>query len=343
MNRKLTNIGSIFFIFIILFSMNSFAQVSYFGGKGLFRIIEAETIHPGVLAINPVYSFYGAGDNESFSEDHALHLGITTSLSEQFEVFAQLTPYQDDQKHTWGPIGDSRLYVKYHLPRYGSMVQLGLAGFAKFPTALNHNVQFEPYTDDAMGWGLMLLSTLDFKDYIKTFPMKLSINLGYLDNNWSDAYFSSEKDQIIGGLGFKFPVRSSLFYSEFTGEMFINNADITPSQNFTRFTQGFRFVGPWHLICDLAADFELGRFTPENENLAANPFMKDYADWKVMFGVTYRTNIFAGKTRKEREMDNQRQEERKELDQIQQKRKEVVKDLEELRKQLEEEKKPKTE
>ena len=335
---------SIILVILCVFSpISLFSQVSYYGGKGLMRIIEAESIYPGVLAINPVYGVFATGNNEDFTEDHSLHLGLTLSLSEQFEVFAQLTPYQDDQKHTWGPIGDTRLSVKYNIPSGSSLAQFGLVAFTGFPTALNHNIPFEPYSDDAMSWGMIGLATFDMKDILKSFPMKISANLGYQDNNWNDAFFSSEKDQLIGGLGLKFPVRSSLIYSEFTGEIFINNANVTMSQNSLRYTQGFRFVGPAHLICDLAADVELGGYKPSASDIASNHFLKDYADWKILFGVTYRTSVFKGRTKKEKELDLYKKEEQKELDQIQEKRKKVVKDLEELRKQLEQEKKPKTE
>jgi len=332
---------NILLILCIFLPITTFSQVSLYGSKGLLRILEAETIHPGLLAINPVYTGYAAGDNYNFSEDHSLNLALTLSLSEQFEVFAHLVPYQDDQKHTWGPIGDTRLSFKYHIPNYGSISQFGFVGFLSFPTAANHNVPFEPYSDDALGWGLLGLATFDLKNYFGTLPLKFSFNVGYRDLNWSDPFFTDIKDQLIGGFGFKFPVRSSLLYSEVTGELFINNLEnISLSQNYVRFTQGFRFVGPWHLICDISGDIELSNYDENALTSVNNEFIKDYADWKIIFGVTYRTNLFTGKTKEEKELEQRKIEEQKDLDKIQEKRKKVVKDLEELRKQLEQEKKP---
>jgi len=328
-------------LLLILIPVTIYSQVSLYGSKGLLRIFEAETIHPGQLAINPVYTGYAAGDNYNFSEDHTLNLALTLSLSEQIEVFAHLVPYQDDQKHTWGPIGDTRLSVKYHIPNYGSISQLGFVGFVSLPTAVNHNVDFEPFSDDAIGWGLLGLATFDLKKYFGTLPLKLSLNLGYRDINWSDPFFSDPKDQLIGGFGFKFPVRSNLLYSEVTGEVFFNNIEnVRLSQNYVRFTQGFRFVGPWHLICDISGDIELSNYDQNTLNSVNKRFIKDYADWKIIFGVSYRTNVFTGKTRREKELEKRKLEEQKDLDTIQEKRKKVIDDLEELRKKLEQEKKP---
>jgi len=338
---KKTTLLLIVLFFII--PMRSFSQVSYYGGKGLLRIIEAETIHPGILAINAVYNGYAAGDNYDFSEDHSMYLGLTVGLTEQFEILSQLVPYQDDQKHTWGPIGDTKLGVKYHIPNNSAYVKFGFVGFISIPTAVNHNVQFESYSDDAMGWGLMSLTSLDLKNLSSSIPLKLTINIGYRDHNWGDQFFAARKDQLIGGIGFKFPVRSNLLYSEVSGEYFINNTEnVSPSQNFVRFTQGYRFVGPWHLICDLAADIELGGYKPDVKSKFQDPYIKDYADWKIIFGVSYRTTLFAGKTKAEKLQEEKAKLEQQELDTIQDKREKVIKDLEELRKQLEQEKKPNT-
>ncbi len=332
---------SLLAVIIIFIPVITFSQVSLYGSKGLFRIIEAETIHPGYLAINPVYTGYAAGDNNNFSEDHTLNLGLTLGISEQMEIFAHFVPYQDDQQHTWGPIGDTRLSVKYHFPNYGAITQYGFVGFLSFPTAVNHNVAFEPYSDDAIGWGLLGLATFDLKNIFGTLPLKLSLNLGYRDINWNDPFFTDPKDQMIGGLGLKFPVRSNLLYSEVTGEVFFNNFEnVKLSQNYIRFTQGFRFVGPWHLICDISGDIELSNYDKNALTVENKDFIKDYADWKIIFGVSYRTTFFPGKTRQEKELEKRKLEEQKDLDTIQEKRKKVVKDLEELRKQLEQEKKP---
>jgi len=44
------------------------------------------------------------------------------------------------------------------------------------------------------------------------------------------------------------------------------------------------------LVCDLAVDYALGGV--EDAASEKLPFIKDYADWKITFGLTYRTSLF---------------------------------------------------
>ncbi len=317
------------------------AQVTMTGGKGLLRLFDSETVYPGLFYINPTYLAYAKkseskdGEEVSFAEDHNLNLGLTLGLSQSFEIVAQLVPYQDDQKHIWGPNGDTRIGIKYHMPGKKGLLQFGLLGFATFPTAPEHNVRFEPFSVDKNSWGLVGITTLDFKAASANMPLKILINVGYRDLDWQDRFFHDKKDQLIGGFGLKFPIRSSVLYSEFSGEVFINNSDqVAFSQNSLRFTQGIRFLGPWHLIVDIAGDFELGDRAPSDALLASNPFLKDYADWKFVVGASYQMTLFRYLTAEEKLARRQRQEEQNKLDSIRQKREKAAKELEEMKKNL---------
>ena len=329
-------------ILLVLFNLAAFstltAQVSVGGGKGLLRIYDAETVYPGLLYINPFYSFYGQEKDSRYSEDHTLNLSFTLGLSNKFELFLHTVPYQDDQDHIWGPIGDTDIGLKYQVPKNGSPLQFALVGLVNFPTAINHNVQFEPYSSDGTGWTLFGVANLDMKNTSAAIPLKFSFNIGYRDHDMSDRFFAEKKDQLVGGFGLKFPVRSSILYSELTGEIFINNTDeVSFSENLIRFTQGIRFLGPSSLVFDLAADFELGGAS-NDARIIANEFIKDYADWKITLGATYRTTLFKHLTPQEKLARKQKQEENEKLNSIRQKREQVSKDLEELKKNLEKEK-----
>lgn len=327
--------------FFLVFPLSAYSQVTMAGGKGLLRVFEAETVYPGHFYFNPFYNGYFTETVAGKSnEDHTMNLGLTLGLTNAFEVFAHLVPYQDDQTHIWGPIGDTQWGVKFHVPAKGATIQNGLLAFATFPTGVNHNLPYEPFSVDANGWGLMWLTTFDFRKGTGTLPLKLSLNLGYRDMDWSDRYFSDKKDQLLAGLGVKFPIRSSILYTELTGEIFINNPDqVQFSQNLFRVTQGIRFLGPWHLVCDIAADLGLGGDNSEDINKIINPYVKNYADWKVIVGVTYRTTLFRHLTREEKIQRKKQREEENKLDTIRKKREKVVKDLEEMKKKLEKEKK----
>ncbi len=334
----------IFFVlsaFFLVFPLTAHSQVTMAGGKGLLRVFEAETVYPGHFYFNPFYNgYFTETATGNSNEDHTMIFGLTLGLTNSFEVLAQLVPYQDDQTHIWGPIGDTRLGVKFHVPNKGSAIQNGLLAFTTFPTGINHNLPYEPFTYDANGWGLMWLTTFDFRKGAATLPLKLSLNLGYHDMDWSDRYFSDKKDQLLAAVGIKFPIRSSLLYTEINGEIFINNPDQVPfSQNLFRVTQGIRFLGPWHLVCDIAADLGLGGDNSNDIENFANPYMKNYADWKIIVGFTYRTTLFKHLTREEKIQQRKQREEDNKLDAIRKKREKVVKDLEEMKKKLEKEKK----
>ena len=321
------------------------AQVTLSGGKGNLRIHDAGNVYPGTLVLNMVYSGYGVKTKSgSFGEDHTLNTSLTLGLSERFEWFGHFVPYQDDQQHIWGPIGDTRTGLKFSFEPMNRAVQFGLLGSLFFPTAPNHNVMYEPFTADAYGWGVTGLVTFDLKNSSGAFPIKSSINFGYRDLDWGDRYFLDRKDLLIAGLDLKFPIRSSIFYSELNGEFFFNHTDrVAFHQNLIRFTQGFRFLGPGNLIFDLAADIELGRYVPTEKERAlagrrGRPFLKDYADWKILIGVSYRTTLFRHLSRAERLQKEQRQREDDKMETIRSKREKVAKELEELRKKLEQEK-----
>jgi len=326
---------------LVLIVSTSFGQVAVSGGKGLYRILDAESIYPGILYINPFYSGYGSDNEGKFSEDHTLNLSFTLGLSRKMEIYLNTVPYQDDQEHIWGPFGDTKIGVKYSFQSKERFTKFGLAGFATLPTAPRHNVDFEPFTSDKIGWGVLGLLNFDLKNNSSAIPLKFSLNFGYRDLDVKDRFFQDKKDQLVGGLGLKFPVRSSIIYSEFYSETFYNNSDVSLSYNFVRFTQGIRFLGPWNLVFDIAGDIELGGYSEKDNGPSGNPFIKDYADWKVVVGMTYRTQMFKYLTPEEKLARKYQKEEQEKLESIRQKREQVIKDLEDIKKKLDKEKRDK--
>ena len=323
-------------VLLLLFASFSSAQVTLGGSKGTLRIYDAETVYPGQFYINSFYHGYFVEKDGKSAEDHTLNLAFTLGLLPTLEMFTHFIPYQDDQSNIWGPPGETSVGFKFHLPRKGKLFQTGLLAYGHFPTAQNFNVAFEPFTYDATGWVLQWLSTWDFRSGSGTLPLKMSLNVGYNDINWADRYFGDEKDKLLLGLGFKFPVRSSLLYSEFTGEIFLNNTEkVAFSENLLRFTQGFRFLAPMDLVCDMAVDVALGGAKDaESERL---PYVKDYADWKVTFGLTYRTSLFNPMTAEQKVEKEKKKVEQNKQDTIRGKREQAIKELEEMRKKIEKE------
>jgi len=329
-------------VFLVMFNLSTIvnAQTTMMGGKGLLRTFDAEPIDPGLLYVAPYFLTFldPEKDASTLAKDHTLNIGFTVGISQVFEILAQLVPYQDVQKGIWGPPGDTRLGLKFHPPSDGVM-QFGLLSYAKFPTARDHNVPFEPFSYDAFGWGLLGLLTFDLRSSSAVIPLKIHLNAGYLDHDANDRYFADKKDQLLFSAGIKFPIRTMILYSEFNGEFFINNTDHVPlSYNSMRFTQGLRFIGPWHLVCDIAADIGLSDFAGNEDQLQIDPFLKRYADWKVIVGVSYHTTLFRYLTKEEKFQKRRQRLEAEKLNRIRQEREKASKDLERIKKELEKKK-----
>ncbi|HNR68533.1 MAG TPA: hypothetical protein PKN04_12430 [bacterium] len=328
------------------------AQVTYTGGKGLLRVWDAQPVFPGQLYLNAFYSgfFTPSGTDANGSrrqlEDHTLNIAMTLGLSRKFEIFGHFVPYQDDQKHLWGPIGDTRAGIKFMPGRERSVFQFGLLGFAQFATAgalvedYEPSVPYEPFSSGKHGWGLLALINWDLNNAATPHALKISLNLGFRDHNWHDRYFTDDKDQLLCSLGIKFPIRTTVVYTELSGDFFINQTEVVPTKyNLMRFTQGFRFVGPKNLVFDIAGDVRLGS-TPSLQEQASTPFIKEYADWKIVLGVTHRMTLFKYLTADEKLQRMRELEEQAKRETIKEKRQKVIQELEEMRRQLENEKKP---
>jgi hypothetical protein len=332
----------------------SWGQVTLMGGKGQLRLFDAENVFPGHLYVNGVYSlFLEKNDSRSLAtdggletqsvlvKDNTFNLSLTLGLSKPFELFINTIPYQDNQKDLWGPVGDTRCGLKFHIPNEGAVLQTGMVGYVQIPTSPRHPIPYESFTFDSFGWALLGVMNLDLKNSGSALPFKLSLNIGYRDNDWQDRYFTDIKDQLLMGAGFKFPLRSYQFYSEVTGELFVNSAQTTLRQNPIRFSQGIRFVGYKNFIFDLAADFRLGGYRPTENEINGNMLLKRYADWKVLLGVSYRTTLFTVLTPDEKKARTLQSEEKRKLDEIRKKREKVSQEMEELKKSVEKEKQEK--
>jgi len=332
----------------LLAAPEGWAQVTLSGGKGQLRAMDADPVPAGQLYINGLYSLYlekittpipvgaGVGQREELAVDHTLNVALTLGLSRTFELMLHAVPYQDNQRDLFGPIGDTQIGVKFHLPNRGSIFQSGLLGYVRLPTAPMHNIPYEGYSTDAFGWGLTGLASLDLRSSSLALPVKFIANIGYRDQDWGDRYFSADYDQLLFALGFKFPIRATLLYLETSGEVFVNQTDLLSlRQNLLRLSGGLRFLGPGQLVFDAAADIRLGNYTPSAAEMAVNPYLKRYADWKVLLGVTHRIQLFEPATEQDRARSERRAEEEKKNEEIRKQREQVNRELEELRKKIE--------
>jgi hypothetical protein len=320
-----------FFAVYIVNAPPSDAQTTMFGGRGMLRVFSAESIQPGSFTVNSFVLTFLKEENKAtgLSKDYTFNIGLTYGLSNNLELTSQIVAYQDDQEHIWGPPGDLQFGLKLRLPIATSAISTGIRGFFTIPTAKVHNVKFEPFTSDKVGWGVMGLLSFDMTHSFPLFPLKFNINIGYKDNNIKTFLSDELTDQLLLGAGFKIPIRSTIIYTEYTGEIFFNHDAIAFRNNSMRVTQGVKFLGPLSLIIDLAVDVGLSRDINDPAQI-----VHEYADWKIIGGLTYQISSgrFSGKQGKISKRKLKGQEER---DEIRSRREKAQKDLEKMRKKLE--------
>ena len=323
-------------ILLLLAAGTVYSQVAMSGGKGLLRLYEADNVTPGQLYINPFATFFAIkmADLNVLAKDYAVNTGVTLGVNRFFEVFIHLVPYQTDQVHIWGPPGDAKVGAKLNAPNRGGVAQFGLAAYGDFPLAQLHPLKYEPYSEKAFGYAVIGLATFNLKNAATQIPLKLTANVGYKSHNASAGFFSGDTDQLIGGLGFKFPVKSSQLYTEATGEIFFNNETVPFLKNSLRLTQGYKFITRSGLIFDIAADVRLGQKPTQTEKKQIPRFFADYADWKIIIGMTFRTTLFKKWNEKYQQEEQQRKMKQNEQEEIRKMREKVVDELEEYKKRL---------
>jgi len=315
------------------------AQTTIYGGRGLMRVFSAEPLGRSQFFVNTYFQTFldPSKRRDSLGKDHTLSFGFTIGLTHSLELTLLATPYQDDQDHVWGPPGDTHLGLKLALPLKAGGLTTGLRGFMVLPTAKKSNVPYEPYSSGKPGAGLQALMTIDLTQSFPLVPLKLYLNFGYMDHMLNDSFFTAEQDQYLVGAGIKFPIRSLVFHTEYTAEIFANNPNVAFQENSSRISQGMKFLGPWDIIFDLAA--EIGLDKPAGVAGKALYYQKDYADWKVILGLNYQ---FTSRSAQEPALanGNRRSDARakRELDEIRGKRESAQQSLQEMEKALDENK-----
>lgn len=301
------------------------------------RVFSAEPLGRSQFFVNTYFQTFldPSKRNNRLGKDHTLTLAFSVGLTHSLELTLLATPYQDDQKHVWGPPGDTHIGVKLALPLHVGGISTGVRGFMVLPTAKNANVPSEPYSSGKLGAGLQALVTVDMTQSFPLVPLKLYLNFGYMDHMLNDSFFTAEQDQYIFGAGIKFPIRSFVLHTEYTGEVFANNRNLAFAENSSRITQGVKFLGPWDMIIDLSADIGLDK--PVQVVGEPQYYQKDYADWKVILGINYQ---FTSRSSQEPALSsgNKRQDERarRELDEIRGEREGAQQSLQDMEKALEE-------
>jgi len=255
------------------------AQTTLAGGRGMLRVQSARTVQAGSFIVNSFFTTFLTDRPNGVRHDNTWNFGLTYGLTDHLETAVRILAYQDDQRHSYAPPGYTELSVKWNWPFSGKRFQSGVQGRLRLPTAGNNNVPFEPYSSDKVAWGANFLASYNVPGRI---PLQLGFNFGYFDHDIGTFLKQGSTDQIIFGVGFKVAARAIIFYTEYTGEVFVNQPGLDFRNNSMRITHGVKFRAPFNLLLDIGGDIGLSRLP----NRPTGP-VHEYADWKLFAGLTY--------------------------------------------------------
>ena len=292
--------------FVFFLTAPSIAQIALFGGRGLLRCQDAETVKRSDLYLGGFGStFLVKSSSNGLAKDYHFSFNATYGLSDFLELSTRLVAYQDDQQHIWGPIGDMDLAIKLNVPiDQRHVFNLGLRNALLLPTGTSHNLPYEPFTSDHIGWSPGANFTLDLTNLFY-FPMKFYLNGGYIDRYLRDELFTDKIDQAYLATGLKVSIKNLIIFWEYYTEQFLNRSEVRFSENYQVSTQGVAFLGPYNLIVTLASDVNLAQ--PSNQTFFKP---KELADWKIWIGFSkyiplrgYMSEVADRKRREKERMD----------------------------------------
>ncbi|OQY29100.1 MAG: hypothetical protein B6244_05165 [Candidatus Cloacimonetes bacterium 4572_55] len=344
--RKLIAVHFKIFIFaglLILFLVADPLSAQYMThGKDLFRVQSAETIGQKVLSLNFYQASHFRKDHDKDTEGGRVNSFTTVAVTGTYgllkavDLAVEFVPWQDDYTSAiWGPIGDTRIGLRYGIPQYfGKNNYVGLTGFAVLPSADQHPIPFEPYSGSGASFGAKILYTWDAKP--KNSHLKLYGNAGYMKWNGDDddnPIPLDNKDQILLGMGAKFSFRKVVLMAEYTRENFIETDSLASKEQSQRLSIGSRFPIPFGLTLDLGYEQSLSDDDP------GTPLVADYHDWKIIASI--KKVFFFNKEEQRRKrmllLERIRQEEEQRLKSLEEDRRKVEEDIEELKRLIEKE------
>jgi len=247
--------------------------------------------------------------------------------------------------------------------------QAVIAGF-RFATAKYHNYLWSEFSSGAaLEYGIKWAVSYYSDNYLMEKDINLHFNLGYWNHNenGTDLYELTNGDQLSGSvnsssidiaLAAVFPTQNFDFRFELTGMYYITNPDsfVYSNVSYTYFTPSVKYKVSKNISLDFGADFRLSSDDRDIPSWMRHPskhldLPKTYVPWKLNLGLNFAFGNLSEnvslkyKNTKEKEkaelmnkIHDEEQKSKKKQNEIINIRKvgdEVEKDIDELRKKLE--------
>ncbi|NIV96164.1 hypothetical protein GWN42_26090 [candidate division KSB1 bacterium] len=231
----------ILFAVAIICPANSIGQIKFNGGKGLTYVHSAWTLDQGFLTLSGHSRSFGKVANfpnrSSFTVwDVTGRININYGIGKHFELSAAPVVYQDTNTGGNSVNSPDDLFVSLKIGSFsspGSSLAYGFLLGTRFPTGDIHNIPFEPYAADNVGFGFMGLVTYSRDPLYPEEGTSVHFNLGYWNHNDVGAELikggaprtepTSMSQELLYGIGINVPRENFDFSAELYGNVFLQS------------------------------------------------------------------------------------------------------------------------
>jgi hypothetical protein len=284
-----------FFILMLSIGIQPAGAITYYGGNGLVRLMTANNVYQGDLWMSGNFSYTqsdgaftyknGTGSfNLLYGVRHYVEVGINQTFYQDRSIIGP--------GPAAGPL---RISIKGALPTSApSAINLAGQLLISVPVGSATNVEQESYVSPRTAVGGMVIASFDSNPVDLRRSKRIHINLGYLFHNDKAAFGGGiNTSQMLLGLGFQVPVGSFMtFFTELTGERFVKvNPTVIVAReandtapDYFRVTPGFR-QQLRRVIFQAGVDFRPNNVGTYNDGLDNQPV---YPRWKVFMSLQFR-------------------------------------------------------
>lgn len=215
----------------------------------------------------------------------------------------------------------------------GRTLTYGVAASARIPTGDAQNVAFERYASEGVGWGLSGLLSYSNDPLYPTDATNFHMNLGYWNHNdvGSELVGSGAtaitpdkvSQELLYGVGLQIPRETMAFTLEIHGNAFLKKppAAAYSRENYLYFTPGVSYQPVKWVSLNLGIDLRLINTGDETTYAAGTPgadrtlpgSQPNYPGWRINFGTSFNLLQATAHRDSEREMLMRKAESRREL------------------------------
>jgi hypothetical protein len=302
---------SLLILYILVLAADPLQANGLNGSRGLMHVTSAWNLKPGYLTMYNHTRFFGkVGVSEALAARTATtywdvqgSLSFNYGINDHLELALSPVMYQDNHKSGKGYNFPDDLFLRLKVGSYGaqgSAISYGALINLRFPTGDKHNLFFEPYSAGTFEWGVTGLFSYSKDPLYPEDALNVHLNWGYLNHNDVGQKFTSSTNdttevlsmsqEMLYGIGLKFPSSQFDFSLEFYGNVFLKKPPQTAFsiENYLFMTPGITYKAYRWLAVEVASDILLTSSDNDETNysLVSKPSdMPNYPTWRINLGL----------------------------------------------------------